>query len=268
MLDYFLRFWIYIFDRLILYPLLKHFSRKVGTHFLNLGYWPTTTFNDNRIIKTVESILEGEKDPKLPHYYLYEKALSLHHAYPLFSGHSIFEVGCGQGEGIEWIKRAHPGIKKIEGLDPIPQNHPLIYKGSADKIPIADSSMDLVLNIESSHLYKNCQNFFSESMRILKSGGYICWADLRYKEQIEAVKEQAVRAGLIEQKWLDITPNVLQGIPRTTVYYDNVIDQAPLLIKLFKSSLRTTYCAPGTKTHAKFVNGTKGYYCALWQKPI
>lgn len=49
----FIRFWLYLFDRLVLYPMLSWLSGKVGTHFLNLGYQPIDEQKDDLIIKLV-----------------------------------------------------------------------------------------------------------------------------------------------------------------------------------------------------------------------
>lgn len=60
----------------------------------------------------------------------------------------------------------------------------LFLKGNAEDLPLPSSSQDLVLNVESSHLYDNPQKFFIEVHRILKPNGYFCWADLRYQNQV------------------------------------------------------------------------------------
>ncbi|KHJ99205.1 hypothetical protein OESDEN_00813 [Oesophagostomum dentatum] len=123
-----------------------------------------------------------------------------------------------------------------------------------------------VVNVESSHLYYNCEQFFRECARVLRRGGYLCWIDLRYQAEAESTREQAKRAGFIEDRWSDVTENVLQGIKHTAARYDEILQKSPFFVQLFSASLRATYCAPGTHTYARFVRREKGYYSALWKK--
>lgn len=111
-----------------------------------------------------------------------------------------------------------------------------------------------VINVESSHLYQDCEQFFRECARVLKRGGYLCWIDLRYKTQarvkvipqvnhcskkahinhfsivysfvgiqVDETRRQAMRAGFIEERWEDVTENVLQGIEHTAARYDEIL---------------------------------------------
>ncbi|VDM73937.1 unnamed protein product [Strongylus vulgaris] len=82
-----------------------------------------------------------------------------------------------------------------------------------------------MLNVESSHLYQDCEQFFRECARVLREGGYLCWIDLRYKTQVQDTRRQAITAGLVEERWDDITMNVLQGINRTAARYDRLLDK-------------------------------------------
>ncbi|KAK5968025.1 Phthiotriol/phenolphthiotriol dimycocerosates methyltransferase [Trichostrongylus colubriformis] len=200
-----------------------------------------------------------------PHYYLYERALLFHCDYPALDGLQILEVGCGQGYGLEWIKRAHPEIKGIQGVDQFAIPGTSVIFGDAHHMPFENNRFDLVLNVESSHLYQHCEKFFRECSRVLKKGGHLCWIDLRFEREVAETRKQALRAGLVEQRWDDVTDNVLQGIHRTSARYDQILRKTPLLVRLFGSSLRATYCAPGTYTYARFVKREKGYYAAIWE---
>ncbi|VDL84902.1 unnamed protein product [Nippostrongylus brasiliensis] len=134
-----------------------------------------------------------------------------------------------------------------------------------------------VINVESSHLYSNCEQFFRECRRVLKQSGRLCWIDLRYKSQVDETRKQAARAELIEERWDDVTENVLLGIQRTSTRYDQILNMVrylmdsfffatPWFVRMFSSSLRATYCAPGTHTYARFSTGEKGYYAAVWRR--
>lgn len=64
-----------------------------------------------------------------------------------------------------------------------------------------------------------------------------------------------------------ITPQIVQGIHFTSARYDALIDKTPWFIRLFKSNLRKTYCAPGTKTYEQYVSGKKQYAVGCWKLP-
>lgn len=58
-------------------------------------------------------------------------------------------------------------------------SHIRLMEGRAERLPIRDASVDILLNVESSHLYADMDAFLREVFRVLKPGGYFCWADLR-----------------------------------------------------------------------------------------
>ncbi|VDM51782.1 unnamed protein product [Angiostrongylus costaricensis] len=240
------RFWFFIFDRFILYPLMNQLSQTFGTKFMNLGYWPTKESYTN---------IFTNSDLDRPHYFLYERALKLHSHYPDLEGLRIVDVGCGQGP-LQILECAVP--------------NPDIIPGDAHHLPhrirntISLATVKL-LNVESSHLYADSEQFFRECSRVLRKDGYLCWTDLLYRSQVAEIREQALRAGLFEEHWEDITDNILEGIERTAARYDSLLMKAPPLVRLFSASLRATYCAPGTHTYARISRGEKGYYAALWR---
>ncbi|PAV67470.1 hypothetical protein WR25_19503 [Diploscapter pachys] len=117
-----------------------------------------------------------------------------------------------------------------------------------------------VLNIESSHLYPDCSAFFSEVHRVLRIGGHFCWADLRFADQISEVTQQAREAGLTLVHWIDVTENIVAGIHRSAAYYDTLLERAPWIVRLFRYSIRRTYCAPGTVTYHRLVSRRRLYF--------
>ncbi|CAD6197118.1 unnamed protein product [Caenorhabditis auriculariae] len=276
--------WLWFFDRAILYPLLVYVAPRIGIQFLNLGYWPlkhdaeihddVSDDNDEEMINFVRDncAQEGNEDDsegRIAHIYLYEKTLSMHNNYPDFDGLDILEVSCGQGSGIKWISKKHRRIGKIIGVDKVPLNKKELYhKGDAQDLPFDDESFDVVINVESSHLYRDCSAFFEECFRVLRPGGQLCWTDIRYPHQIHQVQREAHRAGFRLDKWYDITANVVAGIHRTSRKYDRILHKSPLVVRMFASSIRSTYCAPGTSTYQRLVRRQRIYIAAMWSKPI
>uniref|UniRef100_A0A0R3RX17 Methyltransf_11 domain-containing protein n=1 Tax=Elaeophora elaphi TaxID=1147741 RepID=A0A0R3RX17_9BILA len=265
MLDYLMdilhRFYYFLFDRLILYPLLSLLCGKLNIRFMNLGY----QCKKNEDFQVLKKLSEMD-NCCIANITLYEKALSLCPKYPDFGGLRLLEVGCGQGGGIEWILRAH-SFATVNGTDLVIANSysGKIVRGNAQKLPFDNDSFDIILNIESSHLYSNCQQFFLECSRVLSKNGFLCWADLRYTHQLKMTMIQAQRSGLHLITMEDVTEQVLQGIKLTAVRYDAMLQNAPYFIRLFQNSIRMTYCAPGTINYERFLKREKMYVCACWQ---
>ncbi|CAI5448795.1 unnamed protein product [Caenorhabditis angaria] len=261
--------WMWIFDRFILYPLMRWIAPKLGVKFMNLGY--VLDENDQKIKQFLERIPEYETNgPEKAHLNLYEKALSLHDSYPTFENLEILEVSCGQANSLKWIQRHH-GPKSLIGCDKIVSNSKnlenVIY-GDAQNLPFKDNSFDIVLNVEASHLYMDCAKFFEEVHRVLRPNGYFLWLDLRYPNEVEILKRTTSRAGLKLEILNDITGNVICGLHETTVKYDRILKKSPKLIQLlFSNVLRTTYCAPGTQTYNRLVKRERLYLAGKWTKP-
>ena len=81
-------------------------------------------------------------------------------------------------------------------------------------MPVASGSYDVVLNVESSHCYPNFDRFLNEAIRVLRSNGYLVFADLRGRNDIprlreqllghfELVEEESVRHAVIQAGELD-----------------------------------------------------------------
>ncbi|CAB3406727.1 unnamed protein product [Caenorhabditis bovis] len=260
------KIWLWIFDQFILYPLMSWIAPTLGVHFMNLGYWPND-LDDTPIQLFMEEncdMIRQECDK--PHLFLYEKLLSLHPAYPDFENLSILEVSCGQGYGIDWIDRTR--FVSIIGCDKIKCPPPWITYGDAHDLPFESSSMDMILNVEASHLYANFEQFLNECHRVLKPDGFLCWTDLRFADQIDATIRSFTDAGFHCNAWQDITNEVIQGIHKTSQFYDEILDKSPFIVKMFRSSLRATYCAPGTATYNNFAEKRKLYTAAVFKKEL
>ncbi|KAI6171459.1 Phthiotriol/phenolphthiotriol dimycocerosates methyltransferase [Aphelenchoides bicaudatus] len=248
----------YLFDQFILYPLMRKIAKTYQIEFLNLGYAPELG---------AFTSLETETSVKY-HYYLYEKALSLCPPYEKLDKTNLLDVGCGIGNSIKWIKQAHPEINKVIGVDKCIQSkkNSNLIEGDAEKLPFQDSEFDIVLNVESSHLYSNPQRFFNEAFRVLKSNGHLCWTDLRPSDQANTPFKEAKNAGFHLVNSECINEQVLNGINFTSAHYDQKLSTTPWFIRMFSRTFRTTYCAPGTPTYQKIQSGQTVYQVACWRK--
>ena len=121
-------------------------------------------------------------------------------------GKDVLEVACGRGGGAAYVARrfkprSYVGVDlwrssvdfctdeyHIEGLS--------FRRGDAEKLPFDDASFDVVINVESSHLYDHVDRFFAETRRVLRPGGYFLFADFRTNDSAQTLREQIVQAGL------------------------------------------------------------------------
>ncbi len=62
--------------------------------------------------------------------------------------------------------------------------------GKAQKLPLANDSCDLVINVESSHRYENFGKFLSEVHRVLRNGGLLLFADYRGKKKMDGLRKE------------------------------------------------------------------------------
>lgn len=140
-----------------------------------------------------------------------------------FAGSKVIEVGCGPGAGSKHLAGVHHSASFV-GID---LNNDLIewcskhhrldnlefQQGDALSLPIDDSSVDAVINVESSHCYPSRPRFFAEVARVLRPGGMFLFADVtlprRKGQEADAISAQLQAAGMLIGSCIDITPNVL-----------------------------------------------------------
>jgi SAM-dependent methyltransferase len=126
-------------------------------------------------------------------------------------GKAVLEVGCGRGGNCYYLSR-YSQAARIVGVDLCSPNLALARKnprlerveliaGDAQQLPFASSSFDVVLNLESSHCYRQFDWFVSEVVRVLKRPGLFCFADLWNVDVMELdwpAREQALRDSSLE----------------------------------------------------------------------
>ena len=132
------------------------------------------------------------------------------------------EVGSGRGGGADYVERYFQPSKMfgmdysrnaIEFCNKVFKDSKVEYKlGDAENIPFENESLDVVINVESSHCYGNVPAFFAEVKRVLKSGGYFSFADFRDKEPFEDLKKELANSGLEIMKSTDISKEVLRAL--------------------------------------------------------
>jgi SAM-dependent methyltransferase len=131
-----------------------------------------------RIEEAFRSELDKSLRPRGPEF-LFEMVARL----GLPEGASVVDLGCGEGEhAIELAKRF---AFKVQGIDPVPRHielgqqsaeqlpgiDVLFEPGSAEAIPVADGTVDLIWCREVLYHVPSLEKAFSECYRILRPGG-------------------------------------------------------------------------------------------------
>lgn len=152
---------------------------------------------------------------------LYKELVKNGNGYLIHKHHSVVEVGCGRGAGAEFLlhkfsPQHYTGVDFSYRAIDFCINHYQQYKNAsfvcadAHKLPFADGSADVVLNVESSHLYKSSCHFFAEVHRILKPDGKFLFTDYRYIKNysIEQLEAEIAQAGFAISEKKIITPQI------------------------------------------------------------
>jgi SAM-dependent methyltransferase len=175
------------------YNILSRFWRDDDWRFMNYGFMP----------EGAAFPLKAEDEPERAFIGLYHQAVE---GLPL-AGARVLEIGSGRGGGSRYIARYHAPASVV-GLDYSPETVRLARRlnadtaslsfevGDAERLPFADGSFDVVVNIESSHCYANVPAFASEAARVLAPGGWFTFADMRPKGKLPELDRQLSVPGL------------------------------------------------------------------------
>ncbi len=203
--------WFKRLNAKVTYELLAKYIPAEDWHFMNYGYNP----------KTCEEplLLSGnptaQKYPLQMYHYLAMKTC--------VEGKDLLEVGSGRGGGARYIAQflkpssylgmdiAQNAVDLANKIHTVP--HLKFIQGSAEAIPLADNSVDAVINVESCHAYGSVPNFLTEVQRVLKPGGHFLMVDFRNSQENMSLLRKELHATtmeFIEEE--DISTNVIQAI--------------------------------------------------------
>lgn len=150
-------------------------------------------------------------------------------------GKRVVEVSCGRGGGAAHVAGSYLPSSYL-GIDISENNLALAAKryaaanlsfqqGNAEALPLDDDSVDVVLNVEASHLYDSPAKFFSEVHRVLVPGGRFLHVDLAWKDKDPPALIAA--AGFSVNEVIDITANVLQALDEDSVRREAIVMTFP-----------------------------------------
>ena len=152
------------------------------------------------------------------------------------AGKRVVEVSCGRGGGAAHVTSTYKPAS-YTGIDISEKNLALaadrfgdvsnlrFQQGNAESLPLADSSCDVVLNVEASHLYDNPDRFFVEARRILAPGGVFLHVDLAWKDKDPPGMIAA--AGFKVREVEDITMNVVDALELDSVRREAIVLSFP-----------------------------------------
>ena len=193
-----------------IYEFLASRFQEHSWHFMNYGFNPNE--NEPKLILSEED--EIHRYSLQMYHYLATKTE--------IKDKTILEIGSGRGGGSKYIA-THLKPKKMTGMDVASEavdfsnrihKYPNLnfIQGNAEDIPLADNSIDVVINVESSHAYGSVDLFLKEVRRVLKPGGKLLLVDLRNQPRMEHLLTQIKNSGFQINEETDITENVIQAI--------------------------------------------------------
>ncbi len=189
------------------------------------------------------------------------------------AGRDVLEVSCGRGGGANFVSRTFTPRSYV-GVDLSEENLRLARTraarqgltfelGNAEKLDFGDSSFDVVINIEASHLYDDRTKFFGEAHRVLRPGGHFCYTDGCWAD--DDGTEDLLDAGFELLERLEITSNVLHALrkdsARRTALFDGMRNR----------ELREEYKhwggVVGYRAYNRFEAGQTRYFSHRLRKP-
>lgn len=187
---------------------------------------------------------------------------------------TVLEVGCGRGGGSELMLLYEP--KSVTGLDFSKNVIKFCQKryndarlkfitGNAENLPFEDNSIDIIINVESSHCYGNRIAFFKEVERVLKPSGYFLYTDFMGRIHYSKRPVQLTDVGLQVLSEKEITTQVLKSMDLSKEYKESLLKKIP--IKSLHKPLADFAGTPGSTIYNNFANGETIYFSIICRKP-
>jgi len=203
----------------------RHFYNAAGTistdfSFMNYGFAP------------LSAELAGSREPEKYCLQLYRQLIGS----AVLRGKRVVEVSCGRGGGAAHVAAGFEPASYL-GIDISEQNLALatqrfaqvpnlrFQQGNAEALPLPDASVDVVLNVEASHLYDDPAKFIAEVHRVLVPGGRFLHVDLAWKDKDPPGTIAA--AGFTVNEVEDITANVVQALDLDSVRREAIVATFP-----------------------------------------
>ncbi|HVS82210.1 MAG TPA: class I SAM-dependent methyltransferase [Pyrinomonadaceae bacterium] len=189
-------------------------------------------------------------------------------------GKDVVEVGSGRGGGASYITR-YLRPRSMRGIDfskkaiEFCRNYYSINglsfsQGDAENLPLADSSVDVIINLESSHCYGSMTRFLGEVYRVLRPDGYFLFSDHRDHDKINLLHEQLKDSGLSLVKENDITLNVVRALELDNDRKQKMIAQK--CPRILRREAEEFAAMKGTRAYETFRSGYSRYLSFVLHK--
>jgi ubiquinone/menaquinone biosynthesis C-methylase UbiE len=197
------------------------------------------------------------------------------------TGLKVVEVGCGPGGGSAYLASKHHPASLVgvdinkKMIDWCREQHHAsnlrFLQGDAQNLPIASDSVDVLVNVESSHCYPSRTQFFHEVARVLRPGGSFLIADSIFgdydKKGSDLVSAQLRAAGLSIEDCVDITDNAIaarDAVSRSRNFQLRT-ERLPSLMMPF---VEECFCLQGTRLYEMLVSKQVRYMQWRAFKPV
>ena len=244
------------------YEFLAAYHQGCDWTFMNYGY---ATGGDEK--PTLEEADERDR---------YCIQLYHHVASPAdLESRDVLEVSSGRGGGASYLKR-YLQPRTVLGLDYSKKAVAFCKRchaveglsfqvGDAEHLPFADSSFDVVINIEASHCYASMSAFLAQVERVLRPGGYFLFADFRNRDVLELLRRQLAGSSLQLIRETDISQNVLTALNRDSQRKTALIQASAG--RVLQETLQEFAAVEGSMVFEGFRSGEKVYSSFALRKP-
>jgi SAM-dependent methyltransferase len=252
--------------------LFRTFFDQLSRHAVTAGWWTFMNYGYAEVDETTPRIVLDPSDERERY------CIQLYHhvaASTDFSGKDVLEVSCGRGGGASYLNRrfrprtltafdvAPAAIDFCRRMHHAPGLH--FLQGDAEKMPVPDASMDVVIDIESSFCYGDIDRFLAEVCRVLRPGGRFLYADMRFGEELDEWMAAIRRSGLALELVEDITKNVVKALALDS--RRRMADNRRLVTWPLRGALSTFAGTEGTRYPILLSSGRLRYLRFILTKP-
>jgi SAM-dependent methyltransferase len=239
------------------YNIVAWLIPRTDLGFMNWGYVPL----DGELEIEIGDVVETDR----VFVQLYAYTLS-----PLeVGGRDVLEVGSGRGGGAAWVARCLEP-RSMTGVDLAGRAVALasrIYdgiprlrflRGTASRLPLADCSVDVVVNVESCHHYPSMPDFLAEVHRVLRPGGMLALSDYRESHEMDVLEAALADSPFERVRAKPITANVLAAMDTTHEFKEEILREH--VWRGLHTIMRTFMATRGSEVYRAFDNGDWVYW--------
>jgi SAM-dependent methyltransferase len=190
-----------------------------------------------------------------------------------FVAKNILEISCGRGGGFCHLIDLLPVQSHAIGLDLsinairycthryVGRPTAAFVCGEALRLPFRDTSFNVVVNVEASHVYRDDAGCFREVSRVLARDGKFLYADYRRRDNVPTLERLARDTGF-SGSFHDITANVVAACQLDAGRRQALICAAvPWYYRVLANERLKRYAAiPGTPNFERFRSGGRLYF--------